>query len=49
MLVYELQQAYGGQENASILNESSIRIDKNTANFSNKKTKKHKNKFATIS
>lgn len=49
MLVFELQQVYGGQENisSSILNESSIRVEKNTANFSNKKTKKN-GKFATI-
>jgi hypothetical protein len=56
MLVYELQQVYGNNENlsSSLLNESSIirqskrDLSKNTANFESVKKKQRAKNFATI-
>jgi hypothetical protein len=56
MLVYELQQVYGNNENmnSSLMNESSIirqsKLDanKNTANFDSIKKKQRGNNYATI-
>jgi Txe/YoeB family toxin of Txe-Axe toxin-antitoxin module len=56
MLVYELQQIYGNNENAnsSLMNESSIMRqskrdpNKNTANFESMKKKHRGSNFATI-
>lgn len=54
LLIFELQQAYNGNENvnSSLLNESSIHqskfeINKNTANFESIKQKK-KNNYVSI-
>jgi hypothetical protein len=56
MLVYELQQVYGNNENvnSSLMNESSIirqskrDMNKNTANFESLKKKRRGSNFATI-
>ena len=55
MLVYELQQLYGANENmnSSMLNESSIQnsklgFNKDTANFSTGKKQKKNKQYATI-